>query len=186
MNALDLVVMAVLFFHAIKGLTRGLILILFDLLALLGGVWMAWTYYQDGALYLYAELGMPEPYTSFISFALQAVAYMGCSFLGNVLHHAVRPSVIGPVNLLGGVFFGAIKGFLFVLPVLIPLSHADYSLYRDSQIAKPVSELFSKRLVGVNAERYIKADPVIDTLQNALESGNTEAVDQLLEGWNTR
>jgi len=159
-----------------------LIKLIFDLFALIGGVWIAWTFYQDGSVWLIGELGIREPYATFISFGVVwGVAYLGFTFLGSIVSKASNPTVVGPLNRLGGLFFGAIKGFCYLLPVLIPLAHADFPMYAESEIAKPMSDLVTNRFVGLKLEKKVLEDPSIKRVQQALETGDTTEVGDLLK-----
>ncbi|MDA1353336.1 MAG: CvpA family protein [bacterium] len=198
MNLLDVVVMVVLLYNAFIGFRRGLIRMFFDLVALVGGVFVALQFYQAGDLSLQEFVGMRPPYSTFFSFILIWGVFWGCfSVVGNFMHRATRIAIIWPVNVIGGGFLGGVRGFFYLLPFLVPLSHTDLAVYHDSQMAKPLNSIVSSKVLTpekteqvlrrLNAKAseqkasMVKKDPTLKKVQSALESGDTTQIKNLLD-----
>jgi len=201
MTVLDIMVTAVLAYNCFTGARRGLIRILFDLCAIIGGVLIAIQTYPYGVIWLQQYVGLRESIAAFISFLVIWAAVFGIVMLiGNLVHRVTKITIIRPLNIIGGAFFGGVKGFFFMLPILIPLSHTDFAFYHNSKIAKPLNVVVGKKILS---DRYLKSviskferekaqkdaikkkeallkDPKFKKLRDALKSGNTNEIDDML------
>lgn len=198
MNVLDIIVMVVLIYNAAVGSKKGLIRILFDLVALIGGVIVAIKYYPYLDLLLTEGLGLKTPVSTFISFlSVWGTVFAAFYYLGKFLHRKSDISVMKPLNVLGGTFFGGVRGFLYLLPILIPLSHTDFAVYHESKMAKPLQSMIPQKMLSAReakqwlsklhiepSERRKKKalnDPKLKKIRNALETGQSEKIRPLLE-----
>jgi len=200
MTILDIMVTAVLAFNAFTGCRRGLIRILCDLCAIVGGVIIAIQTYPYGVALLQEYVGMKHTMAAFVSFlSIWAVVFCLFRLIGNLVNKVTKLSIVRPLNILGGAFFGGVKGFFYMLPILIPLSHTDFAFYQDSKIAKPLNAALGARLLTahnlkavaakLNLERTRKKqtekvinDPNLTKLREALENNDTMDVGDMLRG----
>lgn len=200
MNLLDLIVTVFLVYQAILGFGKGFIRILFDILALFGGVFIALKFYSVGDLLVTQAIGWEKPYSTYLSFlVLWGCAYMTFIFIGKLAEKFTTITLMGPMNRIGGAFFGGVKGFFYLLPILILLSHSEVSLYQDSRIAKPINSLVQQHLLSADKARailrslklepekveetMIKTDPGMEAIQGILEGDQTKRkeLDAILE-----
>jgi len=200
MTVLDIMVTAVLAYNSFSGARRGLVRILCDLGAIVGGVIIAIQTYQYGVAWLQQNVGMKHTMSAFVSFLVIWAAVYGVFILiGNLVNRLTKITVIRPLNIIGGAFFGGVKGFFFMLPILIPLSHTNFAFYQDSKIAKPLNAALGARLLTahnlklmaskLDIERARKKqtekilnDPHLNKLREALEKGDTEDIGDMLRG----
>ena len=84
-----------------------------------------------------------------------------------------------------------------MLPFMIPLSHTDFAIYHDSQMAKPLNTIVSSKVLTpdktekifrtLNAKTTqkkatdIQKDPSIRKVQSALESGDVSKIKDILQ-----
>lgn len=198
MNLLDVLVMVVLLYNAIIGFRTGLIRMFFGLVALVGGVFVALQFYQPVELTLQEFVGMRPPYSTFFSFIMIWGVFFGCfSVVGNIMNRAFRFPVIWPINVIGGGFLGGMRGFFYLLPFLVPLSHTDFAIYHESQMAKPLNDIVSSKVLTpektekvlrtlnkkarVQTVKDVKNDPNLKKVQKALETGDTTKIKNLLD-----
>ena len=196
MNLLDLIVMTILIYHVVLGIRRGLIRILFDLSALVVGIFVALKYYLSGDVWLQSVLHVPPPYSTFTSFiVIWGVLFSIFTLLGRLTHQFSKVSMILPFNILGGGLLGGFKGLMYTLPILIPLSHTSVDLYHQSEIAKPLNTLISEQVMpsgtqGIfsqfrvqdkekNVEKVLQ-DPALQRIKRALEKGHSSDIGQIL------
>jgi len=198
MTILDIMVTAVLAYNSFSGARRGLIRILCDLGAIVGGVIIAIQTYPYGVAWLQQNVGMKHTISAFISFLVIWAAVFGVFMLiGNLVNRVTKITVIRPLNIIGGAFFGGVKGFFFMLPILIPLSHTEFAFYQDSKIAKPLNAALGTRLLTSHnlklmAEKLdikrarekqkekIINDPHLKKLREALQNSDTDDIGDML------
>lgn len=119
MNAVDIVLIIPLIWFAYKGFTKGLIIELATLLALLAGIYIAAHFSNYTADFLNNEMNIHSEYMSIISFALTFIGVILLVMLfGKSLEKVINILLLSFVNKITGAAFGLIK-VAFVLSVLI-------------------------------------------------------------------
>ena len=201
MNLLDLIVLAIIAYGAFVGLRKGLVRILFDLIALVAGIALALAYFEEGAIFLGQTLNLSGTIATFISFiAIWGIIWASISAVGRLINNGASFSILWPINRLGGALLGGIRSFLYILPILIPIAHSELDLYHSSQLAKPINNFVSERIINSNkASTLINAlnkknkpatdtkkkelldDPNLQKLQSALGSENKEDLHEILQ-----
>lgn len=115
MNFLDIVILVVLFFFALKGLLRGLVNEASSLAGLVLGGWLAYRYYPVLAAPLKNILHIPEHIAAFLAFMfLLMLSGLIAHILGNIITTALRVVMLGSLNRLGGVLIGVAEGTLLL------------------------------------------------------------------------
>lgn len=123
MIILDWVLLGIFGYFFIRGITRGMLLELFDLLALVAGYFSARLLGPVGGMYLAGSTGMSR----WLAGVLAAVAlFVIALLLVKLIAHAIRKAVHS-LNLAGfdrmlGAVFGLLKGLLFALSFFLVLS----------------------------------------------------------------
>lgn len=109
MNTLDISIIAVVAIAAVRGLFRGVIKELASIAAILLGGWFAYRYHADVAALL--GTAIPSPVSRLLSFLLlMLLAGLASHILGNLVEKVVKLALMGWVNRLGGIMFGAFEG----------------------------------------------------------------------------
>ena len=115
MNYIDIIILAVICFFAIKGLVRGLVNEAASLTGLLVGGWLAYTFYPVASVPLKNMLHLPTHLASFLAFILILLVTGICAHIvGNVITAALRFVMLGGINRLGGLLLGAFEGVLLL------------------------------------------------------------------------
>lgn len=121
MNILDLIILIPLAWSAYKGYSKGLIISIASLLALLLGIYGAIRFSDITSSYLIEHFELSSQYLPHISFALTfIIIVVGIHFLARVLDKIVKAVALGFVNRISGAFFGIIKT-AFIISVIILL-----------------------------------------------------------------
>jgi len=144
-KTLDIAILAVLAYQATVGFRRGLIRIVFDLLAMGIGVAVGIEKYGRVMIWLQQFQIVPPRFLGVVSFSLIWITIcavvMAIGWLANQLFEA---SVFSIFNRLGGFLLGISKGILLVTPVLMLLVFFHVKAIDSSVLAGPVKPLLQK------------------------------------------
>ncbi len=118
MNYLDIIICVPVAWGLYKGFTKGFILEVAMLFALLGAIWVAVNCSDFISRYTHEHFGWTTKYLSVVSFvALFLGVLIGVYFLAKILEKTVDAASLGPVNKILGALFGAFK-FVLILSVV--------------------------------------------------------------------
>lgn len=116
---IDVLVFGLLVFALFKGLTRGLVLALFSLLAFIVGLAAALKLSALAATYLGAHTNIGARWLPVLAFALVFILVVFLVRLGaKALEGVLKMALLGWANKLGGFIFYALL-YLFVLSILL-------------------------------------------------------------------
>jgi len=119
MNALDVVILIPAIWFTYKGFTKGLIIELATLIALLLGIYAAGHFSNFTAAWMEDHLNFHSQYMSIISFT---VTFLGVVILvmlfGKALEKVINLLLLSFINKMAGAAFGLVK-VVFVISVLI-------------------------------------------------------------------
>lgn len=122
MNFLDWLLIAILAFSAIQAFIRGLVRELFSLAGLICGILLASWNYSRVADKFSGVISSPAV-ANVIGFLLIAVGVMViAAVLGRIIHASAHAVGLGFFNRLGGAAFGAIRGCLLGVAVLMAVT----------------------------------------------------------------
>lgn len=115
MNLIDIIIVAVLCFFAVKGLVRGLVNEASSLAGLLVGGWLAYRFYPLLAVPIKGSLHLPIHLASFLAFIIILLLTGICAhIIGNVATAALKLVMLGSLNRLGGLLIGIAEGSLLL------------------------------------------------------------------------
>jgi membrane protein required for colicin V production len=115
MNLLDIIILAVLSFFALKGLVRGLVNEASSLTGLILGVWLAYRFYPSLSTLLRTVIHVPASISAFLAFVLILFATgIAAHIVGNIVTAALRLVMLGGINRLGGLLLGAAEGVILL------------------------------------------------------------------------
>ncbi len=138
LNWLDWLIIAIIAFSTFHGLRSGLLTGVAKLAGIFIGLWVAFAYYQPLAHYFSTHWEIEEKianqfntFNEYMAGSLASGVLDALSFLalllatawvvgmaGGILTRIADLSFLGPLNHLGGLFFGAARGLIIVLIVL--------------------------------------------------------------------
>lgn len=119
MNYLDAILIIPLLWAVYKGFTKGFIIQLAALAALVLGVWGAIRFSDLTAEYLTQSLNFENQHLALISFAVTfIIIVIVVHILARLLHHLVKAVALGIFNRLFGVAFAVFK-FAFIISVML-------------------------------------------------------------------
>lgn len=146
MNLLDIIILLVLLFFALKGLLRGLVNEVSSLVGLLLGGWLAYRHYPNLSVPMRNFLHIPEHIAAFLAFMLllMLTGFLA-HIIGNIVTTALHVVMLGGLNRVGGVVVGAVEGVL-LLSMVFCIGTADFmplKLNQKIQISESAS-MFAK------------------------------------------
>lgn len=119
MNILDVVIVAVLVWSAISGFSKGFIVQVFSLAALIIGVFCAYKLSHFVAGFIASSLSTEPTFTNIIAFTITFIGIWILVYMtGKVVHQIVQVVMLGLVNRILGVVFALLKTTL-VLSILL-------------------------------------------------------------------
>jgi len=124
MNYIDLIIALFLAWFAYKGFTKGLIIELASLVALILGIYAALYFSDVTADFLVAYFKMGKKYLSLIAFVLTFIlVVIAVITLGRILEKFIDILLLGFLNKLAGAVFGILKGMLILSLLLMLLTY---------------------------------------------------------------
>lgn len=115
MNIIDIIILAILCFFAVKGLVRGLVNEAASLAGLLAGGWLAYRFHPLLAVPMKSALHLPSHLSSFLAFIIILLTTGICAhIIGNIITAALRLVMLGSLNRLGGLLIGFAEGALLL------------------------------------------------------------------------
>lgn len=119
MNLIDIIIISVLCFFAIKGLFRGLVNEAASLTGLIAGGWLAYSFHPLLAAPIKSGLHLPVHIASFLAFIIILLATGICAHvIGNIITTALRLVMLGSLNRIGGILIGMVEGTLLLCLLL--------------------------------------------------------------------
>ena len=120
MNIFDVVVIVALAWSAISGFSKGFIVQVFSLAALVLGVYLAYKLSHFVAGFIASSLSTDPMFTDIIAFTITFVGvWVLIYMLGKIVHQIVQAVMLGLVNRILGAAFGFLKMTLILSILLI-------------------------------------------------------------------
>ncbi|MCK4287637.1 MAG: CvpA family protein [Bacteroidales bacterium] len=119
MNFLDIILILPVIWFAYKGFTKGFIIELTLLVALVLGVFIAINFSYFAADFLTDNTKIAHKYISIIAFVITFIAIVIAAFaVGKLLEKVINLLLLGFINKIAGCLFGILKA-AFILSVII-------------------------------------------------------------------
>lgn len=120
MNYIDIIILLILVYGAVRGFFKGLIVEVFTLLGLVLGVFLAMKYSVYAENVLRDFLNVSEPYLHPVGLAMTFLLVAVVTYLlGKMLTKLVDVIALGIPNKLLGMVFGVLKYFVLICFVLM-------------------------------------------------------------------
>lgn len=124
MNYIDLIIALFLAWFAYKGFTKGLIIELASLAALILGIYAALYFSDVTADFLVTYFKAGKKHLSLVAFVLTFIlVVIGVVTLGRILEKFIDILLLGFLNKLTGAVFGILKGMLILSLLLMLLAY---------------------------------------------------------------
>lgn len=114
MTAFDYAFIAILLSFAVGGLMRGLVKEVFGLLAWVAAIWASVRLAETFEPFVHSFTDQPQLRWLIASLVVGLVAYIAVILIGRVLSGAVSAVLLGPVNRMLGLLFGAAKALVVI------------------------------------------------------------------------
>lgn len=152
MNLIDIIILSVLCFFAIKGLVRGFVNEASSLTGLLIGGWLAYRFYPLLAAPIKSVLHLPAHLSSFLAFIIILLFTGICAHIvGNIVTAALRLVMLGSINRLGGLLIGIAEGGLLLCMVFSIAS----SGFMPEQLRSKIRSTESANMLARTGDRFL-------------------------------
>jgi membrane protein required for colicin V production len=173
MNYLDIIILVPLIWGIYKGFSKGLVVEVASLAALIVGVWCAIHFSELAADLLVNEFGfdISASYLSPVSFAVTFIAVaVVIVVVSKMIDKLLSAIALGGVNKFFGAIFGGLKTFLVIAILLYFVNGVDDKTNfiseekkNDSLLYRPLVELVERVVPQIDIEEIKKKLPDFDT-----------------------
>jgi membrane protein required for colicin V production len=126
MNYIDMFIMVLLVYAVFKGITRGFVLQLASLVAIVAGIYLALKFSGFTARFLIKYWAVDYEYLYIVSLAITfALVFIMVNMLGNMLEKVVEAAQLSFLNKLAGAFFNVCKVILITGVLLLFIDRVD-------------------------------------------------------------
>lgn len=133
MSIIDLVLVATLAYNCFKGLYRGFIGIVIDIVSLGLSFYVGITFYQSLGAKLQVLLSSDSVYLYLLSFMLLwSITYGATHIFGKSIRSIFTFSILKPVDIAGGGLVGVLRGALILSPFVIGIVFFELPIMEDS------------------------------------------------------
>lgn len=152
MNLIDIIILSVLCFFAVKGLIRGLVNEASSLAGLLAGGWLAYRFHPLLAVPIKSALHLPTHLSSFLAFIIILLITGICAhIIGNIITTALRFVMLGSLNRFGGLLIGIAEGTLLLCLVFSIAA----SKFMPEQIRNKIRSSESANMLSLTGDRFL-------------------------------
>lgn len=151
MNIIDIVVVVALAWSAISGFSKGFIVQVFSLAALVLGVFLAYKLSHFVAGFIADSLSTDPTFTDIIAFAITFIGvWILVYMLGKIVHQVVQAVMLGLVNrILGGAFaFLKVTLVLSILLIVFENLNAGMNIIPKETVEKSITYEPLKKVGG--------------------------------------
>jgi membrane protein required for colicin V production len=172
MNYIDYLVLAPILYGLYKGFTKGFILELTSLIALIVAIYGA-SYFSGHTFKLLKKVSqIDQDYLEMASYALTFIGIIiGINLIGKLLTYIVKIVALGFVNRLMGAIFGGVKGLLIITIILhfFNTFNSQFKLINEKQlnhslIYKPLLEHSQKLYPNIVAQITKRKHQIEETI----------------------
>ena len=152
MNPIDIIILSVLCFFAVKGLVRGLVNEASSMAGLLVGGWLAYRFHPLLSAPIKSALHLPVHVSSFLAFIIILLISGICAHvIGNVITAALKLVMLGSLNRLGGLLIGTAEGALLLCMVFSIAA----SGFMPEQLRNKVRSTESANLLAKTGDHFL-------------------------------
>jgi len=145
MNLLDAFIVIIIGINGRSGFNRGLIRIVCDVLAFIGGAIIGGIYAPNLSEIISRYTFIQYPFSTILGFILiWAVIFVIVGGIGKISHKVIKFSLFGPINKMGGLFFGLIRGGFVAVPFILPLIYFNIPMVDASALVRPFRPVLVK------------------------------------------
>ncbi len=162
MNMLDIIIGIPIIWMAYKGFSKGFVIEVTTLIALLLGIYIAinFSFYTSGLIREYFTI--EEKYMSILSFAITfVIVVIVIMLLGRLLEKFIDMIALGFLDKLAGGVFGVLKAALIISTILLVINTFDKNeklispkLKANSLLYQPVASMLPTLLPMINFENF--------------------------------
>lgn len=161
MNGLDYLIILFMGYFALRGIQRGVVRIVFDLVGLIGGILLSIRYYPYFVSYFQTIFSLSQHMAIGASILFILISMVSISIVsGRLLDHVVTMTGLGLFNRLLGGGLGIVKGVFLLIPFLVTMGIFKFNFLKKSTLVSysiPYFYDFAKQSDIFNQQSYIQS-----------------------------
>jgi uncharacterized membrane protein required for colicin V production len=135
MSILDISIISFLIYQTAIGVKRGMIRIVFDVIAIIAGIYYGAYYYPIVAAKLGEFINLTPATAKAIGFVcVWILIYLGVMVISSITNFLIRPSFFGTFNRLGGAVCGFVKGSVLLFPFMLIMTYLNINAINYSMV----------------------------------------------------
>ncbi len=146
MSIIDIIIILPIIWGLYKGFTKGLIVEIASLVALLLGIWGAMKFYKFTENIIEQNIDGFESYLPIIAFSITFIGIVvGIHLLAKIIDKLIKAVALGIINRIAGAVFGGLKFLLIISAFLVIIDKIDSQTHlledntkNESLLYKPV------------------------------------------------
>jgi membrane protein required for colicin V production len=160
MTNLDYIILSFLGYFVFRGIQKGFVRLVFDLLGLFGGTVIGFKHYHHFVHYFQNVFDISQYVATIISFIFILMVLFSISIVfARLLDKVLQVAGLGLINRLAGAGLGLVKGSILLVPILIGISIFRFDTLAHSKLASqsiPYLQLFIQRAEITELNHYLK------------------------------
>ncbi|MBE9491336.1 MAG: CvpA family protein [Bacteroidetes bacterium] len=126
MNILDIILVIPMIWLAYRGFTKGLVIELTSLVALILGIWIALHFSYFASDFLTEHFEINQKYLHIVAFIITFIVIIILVYLvGKLVERLINLIALGFINKLAGAVFGVLKAALLLSVVILIINNFD-------------------------------------------------------------
>jgi membrane protein required for colicin V production len=145
MNWVDIFLISIIGYHALKGFNRGLIQLIMDMVAFGMAIYLSMKNGPVTAHWIETTLHQVRPVSTIVGYiGVWIGVYLVLSLIGRWISRMMPAIGLGSLNKLGGIIGGTVKGLLFCVPIMMPIQLFKADLLGNSILAPAMAPMVSQ------------------------------------------
>lgn len=177
MNILDIILVIPMIWLAYRGFTKGLVIELTSLVALILGIWIALHFSYFSSDFLTEHFEINQKYLHIVAFIITFIVIIILVYLvGKLVERLINLIALGFINKLAGAVFGVLKAALLLSVVILIINNFDKKesvitpkLREGSVLYKPISSIIPTIIPWLDLDELMNKEiPGTDIFQEII------------------
>ena len=147
---IDILVLGILGYYFFQGMRKGMIQLVFELLAMVGGFGSAWVLGPQLSAYITAITAIDNMILSVLVFVVVwGLVYWAIIGLGQMIERFFCPTIFKPFNIVAGACLGMVKAGIYLIPLVILLGQVPAINIENSRMMSPISKYLVEKGITI-------------------------------------
>ncbi len=177
MNYIDFVIIIILIISAVRGGSKGFIVEISSLAALIFGVWGAMKFSGATEVFLVNRLNLDWEYINIVAFAITLVIIIILiNYLAKIIEKILKAAALSPINRILGIVFSVAKSAFFLGVIIILIDKIEEKID-----AVPSKDIKASMLYTPMKNVALSTFPFLEGIYNDLKDQDFDKEDLIPE-----